>query len=293
MGWLAAAAPIFSGALQAGGSLLGGMMSASGQSATNAQQMAFAQQQAERSREWEENMSNTAYQRAMGDMRQAGLNPMLAANLGGASTPGTSIPSVNLGNPGAAMGAGVTSAGQAAATAATTRAALTQANKDDSQVDLNKASTDYTKSNEALNTELQIKARQDTATSAAQAAGHVASAENARAQARAADAGAALDYSRNVIAGHDANTARERARIAAREADDRERFGPGTWGDASAAANRILQSGVQGAKALGEKAWSGYSENIGQPFAKIVHGVIDKFRQGDGPGLVIDMKNRR
>lgn len=57
-------------------------------------------------REWQEHMSSTAYQRAVEDMRKAGLNPILAFANGGASTPGGSAGTIS----GASMGLASSSA---------------------------------------------------------------------------------------------------------------------------------------------------------------------------------------
>lgn len=49
--------------------------------------------EAKENRDFQEGMSNTAYVRAVRDMKNAGINPMLAAKVGGASTPGGSAAS--------------------------------------------------------------------------------------------------------------------------------------------------------------------------------------------------------
>lgn len=53
----------------------------------------FQQSMWQSSANWENEMSSSAYQRAVTDMKLAGLNPMLAYSQGGASSPGVSTPS--------------------------------------------------------------------------------------------------------------------------------------------------------------------------------------------------------
>lgn len=67
----------------------------------NAAAMNFNSTEAMKNRDWQEYMSNTAYQRAVEDMKKAGLNPILAFQNGGASTPGGSAGTIS----GASMGA--------------------------------------------------------------------------------------------------------------------------------------------------------------------------------------------
>lgn len=68
--------------------------------------MAYNSAEALANREFQERMSNTAYQRTVKDMRKAGINPILAYAQGGASTPGGSGATIT----GASMGMPASSA---------------------------------------------------------------------------------------------------------------------------------------------------------------------------------------
>lgn len=199
--------------ISGGLNFLGGMFGSQGQANANAQMMQFNAQQAQMQRDWQEKMSNTAYQRGMADMQAAGLNPILAANLGGASTPGGGAASVSLGNAGAGMQEGLSAVGQAIGHSAQMKASLTQAEKDKTAAELNQATTKYTESNTGLNKTLDTKSQQDTATGKANE-------DAARASAEAARASAAVSNAQVGLIGHQASSAKSQAEIDAARAQD-------------------------------------------------------------------------
>lgn len=77
-----------------GGSIISGLFQSDSQSNANDMNVQLSREnrewsaeQAAKQMQFQKNMSNTSYQRAIGDMKKAGLNPMLAYSQGGASTP--------------------------------------------------------------------------------------------------------------------------------------------------------------------------------------------------------------
>lgn len=226
-----------SGALSGGSSLLGGMFGRQGQEAANAAQMNFNSYQSQLNREWQEHMASTGYARAMTDMRNAGLNPILAASLGPSIGAGGSAASATLGNAGAFMGAGVSSAGQAVRQGIDATEGLSRSRKDITQGDVNKATVDYTNAQ-------QLKAVQDTATSKAHERQADATTENLNSTTR-------NNIINSSILSHGVNTAREEAELRRLSREAAQNAGVGKLGQDVTTIERIGRRIMDGLRSGG------------------------------------------
>lgn len=220
----------------AAGSILGGGIGAFGGMSNNAANNAnswamanFNAQQAQQNRDWQERMSNTAYQRATADMRAAGINPVLAYKQGGSTTPSGSTASgsaAHTENAMEALGHGVSSASQLG-----TRMA---------ELEQTKATTSNLETQAALNSQLVQKAKADTANSAF-------TAEKTLAETRAITQG-------NINAGiqeeshrHGVTSAAGQARMITEQADKMAKYGsswPAHLADTAERVARRLFGGI-------------------------------------------------
>jgi hypothetical protein len=91
MGFLGDIGKNFGSVTKTIGSFIPGIGEADAQKDANETNINLASQ----NRQWSEHMSNTAYQRAMDDMKKSGLNPILAYQQGGASVPSVASATVN------------------------------------------------------------------------------------------------------------------------------------------------------------------------------------------------------
>lgn len=144
--------PLVTAAIGAAASYLGGKKSKEGAEAANATNVALQREQ----QGWEERMSNTAIQRRVQDLQQAGLNPMLAYQ-SEATTPTVSAARVE--NANREYGEGIANAGSAAQVAL-------QQQQIKAMIENTKADTIKKRTEAGLTAQLTTKAGYETAVSA-------------------------------------------------------------------------------------------------------------------------------